>query len=196
MNSYESVCCLTSGHAGGRQAVSYRVYDAAVSDIRTGVPHDRRMPPSRRSPFMPCAQCPFSGCGMVVMNFSTGLYADSVFQEGLFLRFIGVSSVPCAVLSGLGYSDSHASAVRRALHRQSHLVLSLLLWVLLCCGRRLLCGCRSLCGWLHVQAGAAYTLRQAPGLTLASFMRLLVRGKCAVNWGTINETILFAATIL
>ena len=58
----------------------YRVYDAAVSDVRTGVPHDRRMPPSRRSPFMPCAQCPFSGCGMVAMNSSVALYDDPVFH--------------------------------------------------------------------------------------------------------------------
>lgn len=100
-----------------------------------------------------------------------------------FSRFIGVSSVPCAVLSGLGRSDSHASAVHCVLHRQSRLVLLLLLWALICCGRCLLCGCRSLCGRLHVQAGSAYTLRQAPGLTLAGFMRLLVRGKCAVILG-------------
>ncbi len=50
-----------------------------------------------------------------------------------FSRFIGVSSVPCAVLSGLGRSDSHASAVHCVLHRQSRLVLLLLLWALICC---------------------------------------------------------------
>ena len=79
----------------------YRVYDAAVSDVRTGVPHDRRMPPSRRSPFMPCAQCPFSGCGMVAMNSSVALYDDPVFHGAvLALHRRLKSAVRCSF--GLG----------------------------------------------------------------------------------------------
>lgn len=98
-----------------------------------------------------------------MINSSTGLYADPAFN-----------SVSVFALH---------RRLKRAVCCRSCCVRCLLCGCRSLCGCYSLCGCCLLCGWLHVQAGAAYTLRQAPGLTLAGFMRLLVRGKCAVILG-------------
>ena len=127
---------------------------------------------------MLCERRSFSGRGMVVMNFSTGLYADPAFNSvSVFALHRRLKRAVCCSF-GLG-------ALRQSCFSCSPCAASSVspCAVALAVGAVLLCGCRSLCGRLHVQPGAAYTLRQAPSLTLAGFMRLLVRGKCAVNWG-------------
>ena len=68
--------------AAGRPSIVYMMRRSPTSgQNRRGFPRGHRMPPSYICLFMLCERRSFSGRGMVVMNFSTGLYADPAFNS-------------------------------------------------------------------------------------------------------------------
>lgn len=165
----------------------YRVYDAAVSNVRTKPMGFLAV--AGCCPHTAVCSCRVSGvlspgAGVAVINSSTGLYAVPAFNSvSVFALHRRLKRAVCCSF-GLGaLRQSCFSCSLRAASSVLPCAVALAVGADLLCGCRSLYGCRSLCGRLHVQAGAAYTLRQAPGLTLAGFMRLLVRGKCAVILG-------------